>query len=1823
MSIDTAADANFGGSKEPESGRNIPRWFWAVLALVMIIGITALATAAGPKFSFKKNFCAGNPMMLSKPADCTLATPVPMNTPVYYTFAVTNPWSQPQQDVDIIDTKLSNPSSFGFTPSGPIFCRDDLGASVFPFASTATNGIVKITLGVGRTVTCFAPGIFTSSGTKLNKAEGNSPTHNAKDDVTTEVLGTTPINADLSVTKMASPNAVNLTTGNGNITYTITVKNNGPADVDVGNWFVLHDRFSLLPNSVPLNVEFVSANCSVTPASGSTPNDCLDPNDINLTGGTPTLVGTMGYHNFFDWKYPAGSNGHLQSGSTMTLTIKVRILQLGGLNCIQVKDANGLRNETFFTLANATSAKTELNPANNTAAVNAAVETGQTKVDPNCGTGHLKMTKEQVDPSNPVPWNSKVTYKIVIENASIPAQQITIAKNDLQDWVQEGVNTPPFTRIHVDTVCEPSETTISAGCSDFTPGISADPDHSYTFYGEVDHAWDTTEKIEMQPGEKITFYTTFVYAEPDCETVPNANPKPIINIARATYKASPYGAITVTGQTTTFTQQAKAITEMEPQPACEFLVKKTLKNNPAVVEFGVPLDYRVSFTNLGPARNIGTVIDVARISIPDYATSLPFTSTWKCQASWSGGPSANGVINGTAVHTSSPAQGSPTINLGSNIAFPSGGTIDCKISIVIKRPPLNDKYCTTKPALFENLALMDVTHPFNSNIAWPPSGNYTLGAGSNPKPQDKNWATVEAALPKCWDANINKSGVVGGLPSGSSPWTYFGNTNPITYTITTTNTAQSALTGPATPGFVVKDGFAAPYSNTMVASGSCASSWCWTAPVPHNVKWQIGIKNLGVGASGIWNLTLPGSAIKQGQDVNNRACVEAQGAEAGPGWYNNSGINPKCTDYNVPVIPVTTISVRKQVIDQTGAGITALGQFKLEVSCTPYGIPTASPSTSLHTTNPNGYSNYFTVNTVPMSGTCKVAETAMPAIPAAMAQRCGGVGNVAVSSNAPITLGALSATGNQVTVTNTYRCTKGPILTVTKRISNPAGSVVLTNLNFSVTANCTPGGSATQPVNNGLAVGTITFPVQLNASCTVTENSPLPAFPASAKTFCGPGNKPEWNTPLIAPSNGKVPIGANGAQVSITNSWKCVPVTGQLEVIKSFTTLQTAVQWPATIWTINTNCTPSGASSTVTINTPASGNAVITGSGMVTAPIADNCTVTEPTPTIAFSNAIKNYCSLPANGGGIPAWDAPTYTVNGVTTSTPPSVTITNGVQTVTVNNAWHCLPNTGTLAVKKIFKTQIPPGPTYQWTSENWTVNTNCSPNSTPTALTLTTGTGYNWLTADGSVIAPLNAVCTVTEDTTNFPTVFPPFATNYCTGGTTPEWDAPTYTYNGQTSSTPPSVTITSAGQTVTVTNTWSCKSNNGQIDLIKIVQGPTAQLPNMTFTINATCTPAASVSTAAITTSYPHSGTNGGPIVAPVGANCTLSEVQPLPVDPAMTAFCPANTTATWQTWPPVSLTITAAPQTVRVINIWSCVPNNPNATDQLEVIKNVQGPAIPTQFPQTIFNIGVICNPVASTPGLPITTLASSNAAFGNSDMFTTPENANCVVNETVPAIPAAAVSHCQATAGASYTAIWEAPTYSSPSVNMGPGIQTVTVTNKWKCVLNHPWFLAAIKKVEGPAGAPPLPALPYVISRNCTGTMSSGALLTGSVTINTATTSGTINVGGFVPVGGHCMLSEVQPALPAAAQTYCDTATPGSIATWNAPTYSLPMPVAGDFPTNNKTVTVTNSWLCLSNQKVAPKKKKKSKFKFNIGIGIGGGGGGGGDKPKQPRDPQPR
>ena len=1385
-----------------------------LLALVLVLGLGSLAWAGGgnspAKFSIQKNFCLGIPTAMAQPANCPHAGDVPLNTPVFYTFTLSNPIGQPQQAIDLTDQL---PSGFSQAANG-FYCSTAQGTAV-PFTpSSSVNGLAVVTLGVGETVTCFLPGQFTSVGGKNNTVKGTNDDHNdATSGSNTHVLATAPLGTDLAVSKTATPGSLNISNGSGTITYTITITNNGPVAVDVGGWFVLHDNLSLLPNSVPLNGTFVGGGCVSTVGT-----DCLVPGGPSLSGSNPMLIGTMGPQGFFDWSFPPSSAGHIAIGGSITLTIKLKIDQLAGLDCTAALNANGLHNEAFFTLINnsTNSALYDLNPANNTAAVDTAVDTGQTTVDPHCGKGHLKITKTQINPSNPVAWGQPVEYEITVENASLPHQKIKIDKQDFQDLVTEGVNTPPFHRTYGWTKCLAS--VPASLCSPFTPGINQDPDFDYTYYGQANQGWDNGQSITLNYADSITFRTEFTYENPDCETVPNANPKPVINTARVHYQASAFGAVTVNPQNANFTQEASAITQMEPQPTCPFVVTKRLRNTPAAAYFnGTPLTYDVSFSNQGPARTVGTVIDVARIADPAYATSIPFTSSWSCTDDGVTNYTATGSLVGSAIYTATPAMGSPTVHLGSNIKFGANTTLTCTVKIALSRPKVDNPHCSTAETMFENLALMDVTSPFNNNIAWPPSSIYNSAALSNPPAQTTNWAMASAWLPRCWDFVINKSASVAGL-SGGQPWTFVGNPNPVIYTIKTTNLAQGQINGPNIPGWTVTDNFVPPYNFSMVSFVGCApGGWCWPG-LPHDPRQNVGIQHLNpagsAGANGYWTLKLPPAQIISGQDIHNTACVKVQGAQAGFGWYENSNPATLCDSASVAVVKLTSITVTKKLVDLTGAGTTAMGPFAMSVNCAPYAALTAQANFTISTNN-SGQGSH-TVNTVPLTTHCTIAETSLPAIPAPMAHACFGAANVIVSTVYTQPPAMLGATGNTATVTNTYQC-KPPagskVIKVSKFISGPqlpAGTII-PPLNFVINANCSP--TAAVPPSATISQGqTAVFTVTAGSNCTLSEG-PMPPIPAVLAAFCNTMNHQiaVWDTPIFYPGGGvsQTSIINQDKSVELKNGWHCVaglPPAGQIEIIKQLNTIQTPVQFPATQWLINTACNPAATiNGALTLTTPASGNAQITTSGMVTAPLAANCTVSEQTPN---NNLIPQWFKNSCLPGGTAKWNDPLYSVNGGAPSpVAPSVTVTSGVQSVKVINGWHCEPNPvlGSGFQIQLFKHVV--GPTLQVPQMTFVLTPNCNPASTPLSAPITVASGSS-AGGGGAVSVPSGATCTLSETMPDPMQI--PAMTAFCSAQgspNVPQWQTPTLSLS-QTGSPPlAQPMIVTASMNLFVTNTWAC--------------------------------------------------------------------------------------------------------------------------------------------------------------------------------------------------------------------------------------------------------------------------------------------------------------------------------------------------------------------------------------------------------------------------------
>ncbi|MEQ1931102.1 MAG: DUF5979 domain-containing protein [Parvularculaceae bacterium] len=1067
--------------------------FCAMLAAGLMFGAT---DARAQDLSASKEICAGvpdavTPATLNNPGPndpryCAPAPFISAGQPAFYVIRVTYPPSGtlPQQ-ITLTESSVGGSNGWpnGFTPTA-VTCTDDatgnpVTVSGFssPLDSSATVGSFWIApLG---TVTCTVEGSFSSSavGADIQNVTNVSNGLVARPvDASVHVVNTpNPLNADLEVLKSVSPTSIDVSSGAQTVTYTVTVTNNGPASVDVGHWFQLHDNLRLPPNGVPLFATIVQGSfaCSVT---GTTPaSDCLDASTLNAMTWTQQLIGTMAPHPMFTWSFPSVSQGHLEPNAVMTLSWQVTVEELNGLDCYKALNSDGLRNVAFFTLTNPDgTAVNDDDNSNNTAAADLEVITGNTVLNPDCGAGQMKIDKTQIyptpafkpgadgmTPATPMAWGAGiiggngagyVVYSIRVQNTSIPAQPIVINGGDIEDHVVNGIGTPPFTRFLLGSACVPGDSSPGlcsiwgSGNSGGTPPPPAPYAGSlatafkYTAYGEWNLGWETkaTNSVTLLPGQFITVIVGFNYADPDCDTVPVVNPKPIENVGLIRYVATPLGGTygSSADQTVQYLQTDKATTYMQPTKACKFRVRKWITGGGPNLQFGVPLTYKVWFTNGDASRPIGTVMDALRVTDLAYAAPLPFVASWSCSNSATGF-SQSGVVLGQVGFANTPAQGSPVFAIA-NASFPSGSTLKCDVTVTVERPKFGNTRCSALPTDLENMGLMDTTQPYNTNVPWPPSGAYTATASEPAPNQNRNWATVRTPLPQCYDAIIEKEASVNGL---SPAWTWAGGSN-IDYTIKVTNTADNgALTGSGSwDGLVATDNVSSPYAGNLVMAGSAGictlSAWCQpfnpppTSPSPSSA----GVANLAAGASGDWNLTLQGP-FTTGQAVKNCATISPKGGMAGPDWYSNyDPATPPKSCEEVPVLDVRDVKVKKIIENQTGSSISLPGlSFGVSIACTPWPLPPTSSTISAGSAVvANGGSvggGAWTVSNVPVGDSCTVTETSQPQIPSSAHCSVNGVAgtvywDTAVVSPQPL---AVSATGpNEVIVTNVLRCEAPP-----------------------------------------------------------------------------------------------------------------------------------------------------------------------------------------------------------------------------------------------------------------------------------------------------------------------------------------------------------------------------------------------------------------------------------------------------------------------------------------------------------------------------------------------------------------------------------------------------------------------------------------------------------------------------------------------------------------------------------------------------------------------------------------------------------------------------
>ena len=191
------------------------------------LSLAVLATAALPEranarntatFTSSKILCAGSPDT-TVPSKCQPAQIVASGVPVFYVITVSNPIGQPAQTITLNEASPGFP--LGFNP-GTVSCKDQSGGTVPVTPVGVGIPIYNFTLPPAlappsSSVICTISGTFSSSAigtTKQNSvvvsngAGGQSQTNT----VNTFITATTPLTADLSVTKTVSPNSVGVGT---------------------------------------------------------------------------------------------------------------------------------------------------------------------------------------------------------------------------------------------------------------------------------------------------------------------------------------------------------------------------------------------------------------------------------------------------------------------------------------------------------------------------------------------------------------------------------------------------------------------------------------------------------------------------------------------------------------------------------------------------------------------------------------------------------------------------------------------------------------------------------------------------------------------------------------------------------------------------------------------------------------------------------------------------------------------------------------------------------------------------------------------------------------------------------------------------------------------------------------------------------------------------------------------------------------------------------------------------------------------------------------------------------------------------------------------------------------------------------------------------------------------------------------------------------------------------------------------------------------------------------------------------------------------------
>jgi hypothetical protein len=1086
---------------------NAPRGRARSALLVIIAALAALLFSLMPGTAHAQGLSVST--QLCDQSGCGLNTAAPGQM-VWYQVTITDP--TPPASVNLLD--VPGPTT-GFILVNAA-CGPTAGNVSVVQWSGAPGAINGISLQPAGQAVCLLYGYF--DGTQpggVNTVTVTDPASHdqANDSINTLVTLGTPLPTDLAITKTVNVPTIDITYGPQIVDYTIEVENVGQKDVFLGPFLRIQDRMKLISTSVVLHAQFVSATCTVVPASGSPLSDCVS--NVPTQPGTALpklLIGSIGYDDFAYWSYPSGNPGLLRVGHKMVLKVQVRVSAVPGANCIMGGDGFINEAQIRLTLPGTSTTLAEqpagTSAANNTATVLLNVITGQTQVNSACNLPFLpaspviKITKVQIVPlpSANAPWPGTITYRLTVKNISA---NMWLKKIKVGDFVRVPIGTPPFTAQWVSHNCLPPVCNPWGQTTHFMSG-----------YGVTSQVWNATlfnasgaGATGLGPNQSVNIILRLRYSNPRCDSYTGPPWEPVDNIGAVLgwdqFDPSSNTTVTVTQGVASLTT-----TRMKPVPPCPLVVKKWPTVPPPAfppphVPFGQSYGYTVEYSNPASTNQtfqVGTLFDAARYvpvpsNAPPYAVQLQVAFNYTCTPSGglSGGFPTMGSGNIAIVATALAQQGVRILQNSGPVDFSPGAKLTCLVDVKVSPPAPNDPYCST--ADLQNVALLDMSAHYNPNMFPSPSGGPNM------------MASVRTPLLRCFNYVVNKA--------ASQPWVGQG-AGPLNWTLSVTNAGPPI--SPANAVTVIGDAFApAPSALTATppvctpATPACTFVW---QPPPPNPGVGLLPTNFATGQTVSVNFTVPntpGSPAALGQNCNKASAGFLLPNTPWLGYWKNPSTlatTPKC----IQVVKVGPVTVNKQVVNLSGLAVS--GSYAIQLSCTFPGL--AVPVANFSLAAGVGH----TVPNIPAGSQCTVTENPPPAPPPGTRSCPFPVWTTSYAPSQTFTTPANGAAAS-ATVVNTLKCMPMGGIIIKKNTVSPFPQTP-----FDFIVNCTPNGPSnllvTVPANGSGGVANIPAP----ATCTLTEQ------PHAAPSSC------VW-TPTYSPAN-PFAVPPNVTTVaSVTNNLVC------------------------------------------------------------------------------------------------------------------------------------------------------------------------------------------------------------------------------------------------------------------------------------------------------------------------------------------------------------------------------------------------------------------------------------------------------------------------------------------------------------------------------------------------------------------------------------------------------------------------------------------------------------------------------------------------------------